>query len=344
MDQPQDKLTILVVDDDPAALRLHGRFLEAAGYRVITAANGQEGMARVLAEGPLMVLTDRAMPEMDGLEFCRAIREHEAIPFAYVVILTANDCNDEDVAAAFEAGADDYLAKPINRRALLARVRAGERIVKLHQTIGRRNQELHRANAEMAVTQSQLAEANARLQKLVVTDELTGLANRREAMRRLAADWAASVRRDLPLSCIAVDIDRFKTVNDTYGHAAGDAVLRDIARILGKSARAEESVCRIGGEEFLVLCPHTSAQEAFAAAERLRFAVENTFVQVFGARLPVTISLGVAERTAEMCDADALLGEADRALYEAKHAGRNRTVIAACNLPAGTSITPHVAI
>jgi diguanylate cyclase (GGDEF)-like protein len=342
MDHLQDALCILLVDDDEASLRLYGRFLESAGYRVLTAANGHEGMERVLASGPMMIVTDWVMPGMDGLEFCRAVRNHEASPFAYIIVLTANDSNDEDVAAAFEAGADDCVAKPIKRRALLARVRAGERIVRLHQTIDRRNHELHRANTEMAVTQRQLAEANERLQKLVVTDELTGLANRREAMRRLAASWAASVRRDLPLSCIAIDVDRFKNCNDTYGHAAGDAVLRHIAETLAASARVEESVCRFGGEEFLVICPQSSAREAWAAAERLRAAIENTPVRVLGTRPPVTISLGVAERTTDMRDADALLSEADRALYEAKHAGRNRTVIAGCTPPAGTSLSPRV--
>lgn len=336
MSEPINNLSILVVDDDPATLRLHGAILQKAGYRIITAKDGREGLQRILSDGPLMVLTDWSMPEMDGLELCRAIRVHEAIPFAYIIILTAHDAKAEQVAEAFEAGVDDYISKPVTSRALLARIRAGERIVKLHQSNEHRNRELHRANAEMAITHYKLGEANSKLQKMVVTDELTGLFNRREAMNRISTAWAASTRRQTPMACIAIDIDRFKSCNDTYGHAVGDAVLKSVAKTLASTARVEESVCRLGGEEFLVICPQGTVHDAFLAAERLRTAIEKTTVPAMGLELNVTISLGVAQRTDRMRGSEEMLRAADEALYEAKKTGRNRT----CAVPSGSVAEP----
>lgn len=319
---------ILVVDDDPAAIVLHERILTDAGYQVLKARNGREAMACILADGPLLILTDWSMPEMDGLELCREIRSHEAIPFAYVIVLTASDAGPEQIAQALEAGADDYLKKPFQRRELVARIHAGKRIVHLHEAVDCRNRELHRANADMAIAYSRLGEANELLKKMVVTDELTGLYNRREAMNRLSVDWASSVRRGTPLACIGIDIDKFKSINDTHGHAVGDAVLKETARVLSTAARREESVCRIGGEEFLVLCSQATSEEAQVAAERLRAAVESTVVRTGELELSMTISLGVAQRTKEMNSFDDLLREADHALYDAKKAGRNRVVVA----------------
>ncbi len=324
----QSSLRVLLVDDDPSALILIHRYLTDAGHSVVQAAGGDEALRILLSEGPQIVITDWSMPKMDGLELCRAIRGHEGIPFAYVIVLTAHDGSSEQITQAFDAGADDYLCKPINRRELLARLHAGERIVSLHQTLERRHRELHRVNAEMAIAYSQLGEANEKLNRLVMTDELTGLINRREAMVRLSAYWAGAQRRGTPLACILLDIDRFKHCNDAYGHGVGDVVLKEVARILRASARREESVCRVGGEEFLILCPHATQVEAAVGAERIRRAIEANLVRVHGLDLRMTISLGVAERTPHMQNHDDLLREADHALYAAKRSGRNAVRLA----------------
>jgi two-component system, cell cycle response regulator len=320
-------LRILVVDDDAAALQLLERYLRNAGYDVVTAANGAEALNIDLAVAPQMIITDWMMPELNGLELCRRLRAHPDLGFVYVIVLTAQAERDR-VVEALNAGADDYLTKPYGREELLARVRAGQRIVHLQADLATRNREI-------AQTNTQLSLVNEKLRVMSVTDELTGLANRREALTRLAECWALAGRYGDPLSCMVADLDYFKRLNDTYGHAAGDRALKEIARRLQESVRAGELVCRLGGEEFLILCPRASVHAAQAAAERLRAAVAAAPVDWDGAQLPVTISLGVAERTAAMPSQEHLLKAADDALYAAKAAGRNR--VCAAGTTAGAS-------
>ena len=317
-------LRILTVDDDKSITTLVSRHLSQAGYEVLTATSGEEALKILASEGAPIIITDWIMPGMSGLDLCRAIRDREEIGFAYVIILTAQTTEDQ-LVEAFEGGADDYLTKPFNHRELLARVRAGERISQLRQDLEGRQWEVHRINAEMSIAHSKLAEANEQLHRLATTDELTGLMNRREAMSRLAEAWSVSVRRQSPLACISLDIDHFKNFNDEYGHAIGDTVLRAVAEALRSTVRSGESLCRIGGEEFLVLCPDATEAEAAITAERLRASVEQRVVRVDKLELAATVSLGVAERTGTMTVPDELLRIADDALYAAKGAGRNRS-------------------
>ncbi len=336
---------VLIVDDDPSVLALLRRYLTIGGYEVISAENGAEALRIVLADAPPIVITDWSMPEMDGVELTRALRTHEGIGYIYVIVLTAHTEEDR-LVAAFDAGADDYLAKPVKPKELLARLRAGRRINDLQSALDRRTREVHLANARMAVASRELARANGKLTELATTDELTGLPNRREAMRRLGVHWASSSRHGGTLSCMVLDIDHFKQFNDTHGHAVGDRVLRGVATALRRAARMEEAVCRIGGEEFLVLCPYTTVVQAQAAANRLRQAVESNCMRIGLTELRVTISVGVAERTDEMGAPDELVHAADEALYLAKRTGRNRVCMAeqsttdSVGLPALTGAAP----
>lgn len=324
----QSRPNVLVVDDDADALRLLERHLSRAGYTVFTATNGIEAMQTILAEGTPIVITDWRMPEMDGVSLCAAIRQHEAIPFAYIIMVTASETTEDQVVEALHAGADDYLCKPIKIRELLARMRAGERIVKLQLTLDSRNRDVHRYNAEIEISNTKLGAVNRELNRMATTDELTGLVNRREAMRRLSEAWTSSNRHGHPLSVISLDIDRFKSCNDVYGHAAGDAVLKETAAVLRRSARHEECVCRVGGEEFLVICPHATEEMAAVGAERMRRAVEANTVVVGDLTLRTTISLGVSQRREEMQSPDDLLRLGDEALYRAKDGGRNMVWLA----------------
>ena len=319
--------SILIVDDDPAALKLLERHLVAGGRKVLSATNGTEALRAIVTHAPPIVITDWAMPEMDGLELCRAIRDHELIGFIYLIILTAHADKDR-IVTAFEAGADDYLTKPFHSKELLARLRAGERIVQLQDDVEKRTREVHRANAEMAIAAGKLEEANELLTRLATTDELTGLLNRREAMRRLDEQWRVSKREQAPLACIGLDIDHFKSFNDTQGHAFGDLVLKETARVLKSTVRAGTSVCRVGGEEFLIICPNTTNEGAVQAAERLRSAVEQHRITDGNTEVGINISLGVAERTGAMSKPDDVLKAADDALYVAKRTGRNRVCVA----------------
>ena len=322
-----DPLRILIVDDDPSALALLGRHLTADGHEVLRARDGREAMKILLAEGPPMVITNWMMPEMDGMEFCRTLRQHEGVPFAYVIILTATTGQNR-IVEAFSAGADDYLCKPLKPKELLSRVRAGERIIKLHHTLEARNREVHRVNAELAVLNNKMGEVNTQLNRMATVDELTGLVNRRAAFLRFNEHWSTSGRHGEPLACILADIDHFKSCNDVYTHAVGDLVLKETAKVLQAAVRQGETVCRIGGEEFLILCPKSSEAAAAVAAERLRREVEARVIVSGDLQLRVTISVGVAERTAEMTSPDDLLRTADAAMYAAKDAGRNIVCVA----------------
>lgn len=318
---------VLIVDDDPAMLRLLAKLLDAAGYSILQATNGRDALHIVLAEAPPIVITDWVMPEMDGLQLCRTLRQHEGVRFVYLVVLTAHG-ERELITEAFEAGADDFLTKPVSQPELLARLRAADHIARLEEDLSRRTREIHRLNAETAITADKLAAANDKLRQMVTLDELTGLLNRREAMSRLQQLWGMHHRYGHPFSCIMLDVDNFKRINDTYGHAAGDTVLRETARVLQTSVRQTDVVCRVGGEEFLILCQNVGAAGAETCADHTRAAIEAHVFKWEGKNLKVTISLGVAEWQPEMRSTDDILRVADRAMYASKEAGRNCVTVA----------------
>ncbi len=326
---------VLIVDDDPAMLRLLAEYLDTAGYEILQATNGRDALHIVLSEAPPIVISDLVMPEFNGAELCRALRQHEGVRFVYVIILTAHG-ESERIAEALEAGADDFLTKPVSQSELLARLRAADHISRLEADLSRRTREIHRLNAEMAITADKLAAANDKLRRMVTLDELTGLLNRREALSRLQQLWGLRDRYGHPFSCVMLDVDNFKQFNDTYGHAAGDMVLRETAKVLQSQVRQTDFVCRVGGEEFLILCQGVAAAGASVCAEHLRTAVADHDFRWESQHLKVTISLGVAEWRAEMKSTDDILRAADRAMYASKEAGRNRVTVS----PQPTAATP----
>ncbi|MCC7292380.1 MAG: response regulator [Phycisphaerales bacterium] len=318
---------ILIVDDDASIRRLLSRHLETQGFEVLEAADGERAIREVLAQSPSIVLTDWEMPAMSGLDLCREIRTREGIGFTFVILMTAHvDC--EHLVGAFEAGADDFIRKPLDFEEVRARLRAAQRLIALQDDLGKRNREVNLQYARLEVAMNRLQAANIKLHRLATTDELTGLTNRREALRRVDELWESSTRYSEPLSCIMIDIDHFKRFNDTYGHDVGDRVLKQTAATLKRCTRGGERTCRVGGEEFLLVCPKTRAEGAAIAAERMRRAVEDAPLMHHGQRLGITLSLGVAERAPAMSSVDDLLKAADGALYRAKHGGRNRVVLA----------------
>ncbi len=323
--------TILVVDDDPSQVRLTANMVASDENIVLTASNGREALRIIGSEAPRIVITDWSMPEMDGAELCRTLREHEGVRFIYIIIVTSKE-EESRVVDAFDAGADDFLHKPLNKAELNARLRAADRIVQLESDLAKGTREVHRVNAEMALTHRRLNKANEKLRRMATTDELTGLLNRREAMTRMEEFWEAQERYDQVFSCIMLDIDRFKTFNDTHGHAAGDAVLKQTAKLLRQSTRKTDLVCRIGGEEFLILCPNVGLKGGGICAEHVREAIEGHPFTFGEKTLQVTISLGVAQRIAGVAATDDLLKLADDALYASKHAGRNRVTLAGAKM------------
>lgn len=320
--EPSASLRVLVVDDEPTSLRLVQVLLQREGHQVTTAANGQEALTLALQNPPQMVVTDWMMPGMDGVELCRRLRSTEAGRDLYILILTGQ--NEEGrIVEAFEAGADDHVPKPFNPKLLLARIRPGIRVIQLQERLQGEVREKDVANARLAIEKRKFKVAS-------MTDALTELPNRRYAMKRLEKEWATSERSHLPLSVILLDIDHFKRVNDTYGHDVGDQVLIATARGVHRVLRTSDTCTRMGGEEFLVICPGTPLEGAMLLAERIRLAVEGNEVAVpaFTDR-SVTISLGVACSAAEGIDSiDSLLKSADEGVYQAKRLGRNCVALA----------------
>jgi len=305
-------LEILVVDDDPAIVRLVAQLLVTNGYSVREACNGREALEAIQEACPDLIVSDWDMPEIDGLELSRRIRQDELPHYVYILLLTAKS-HSEDLIAGLAAGADDFVSKPIRSGELLARIAAAQRMLGLERKL--------RANSK--------------------EDSLTGVLNRRTFHELFEREWKRSLRYGLPLSTVMLDIDFFKKVNDTYGHPAGDAVLRGVAQVLRQECRATEYVCRFGGEEFCVLLPETAEHGAEVWAERARRLISNLTVEVPGGAIRVTASFGVAERLDDMQGPESAVDTADQALSVAKQSGRDRVVPASslrdslANLTAG---------
>ncbi len=297
---------ILVVDDNPDNLEIISTRLRFRGYDVAMAERGEEAIAKVQEVDPDLILLDIMMPDMDGYEVARRIRARNDLAYIPIIVVTARD-STEDKVTGLDAGADDYLTKPINFPELEARVRSMLRIKRL---------------------QDQLEEKNRELEQLSIRDGLTGLFNHRHMHELLADEYERSRRTTEPVSVVMFDLDRFKEVNDTYGHQAGDRVLEELAEILRESAREIDKLGRYGGEEFMVILPDTDREAGITFAERVRDMVEKQRFDI-QAREPLrmTVSAGVSSYPDDKADSPRrLVHYADLALYSAKKTGRNRVV------------------
>ena len=313
--EPKQKKRILVVDDHEDNIELLRARLEARGYEVEGASDGQAALDAVERICPDLILLDVMMPKMDGMEVVRRLKaksEADELPFIPVIMQTALDSTENKVEG-LDAGADDYITKPINFAELEARVNSLLRIKALQVTLKAR--------------EKQLSELNDQLTRISLTDGLTQIENRRSLNERLHEMWQHSVRLHEPISLVMCDIDKFKSVNDNYGHQAGDSVLKEFAQLLKAEAREIDRVGRYGGEEFLLVLPGTVLDAAVTFAERLREKVERHTFTYEGGTLVRTMSCGVASSPhPRVKDEDSLLRAADDALYVAKETGRNRVV------------------
>jgi diguanylate cyclase (GGDEF)-like protein len=303
-----DALKVVVAEDDPVSRTMLVRILSKWGFRAIEAQNGEEAWIKLGETKAQFLVTDWAMPVMDGVELCTKIRESSFPYYVYIVLLTSKNEKDE-VVRGLRAGADDYLTKPFDREELKARLRSGQRIVTL---------------------ESQLLEAQRKLELKATIDDLTGVFNRRAILARLREELSRAEREHYDLSIAMVDIDRFKRINDGYGHAAGDFVLQEVVNRLLSGAREYDTIGRLGGEEFVIVLPNASLARAHSMAERLRVRVSTSPVVFEGGRtIDVTVSIGVScAVSAQIESLENLLAAADAALYRAKKAGRNRVEVA----------------
>jgi len=299
---------ILVVDDDPAHVHRVKDGLSSYGYSFGEAHDGAQALSAVRAERPDLIIMDVEMPALTGVEVCRILKANQGnngFGFIPIILMTAR--KGASKVEGLELGADDYLVKPVDMLELSARVKSMLRLKILQDQLVERNRELDRANKD--------------LDRLSRTDSLTGLFNRRYFEERYAVEFARSNRYRSALCCLMIDIDHFKRINDTHGHAFGDDVLKAVAKVTLHSLRDVDLLARYGGEEFVALLPETGPAEGLRAAERIRQRIEDSKV----GDTRCTASIGLASFPCPgIHTATELLQVADVCLYAAKEAGRNR--------------------
>ena len=303
---------VLIVDDHEDNVELLRARLEAWGYEAECAGDGAEALRKIQESPPDLVLLDVMMPKIDGIEVARRVKGNPQLPFIPIIMQTALDATENKVEG-LEAGADDYITKPIDFAELKARLTSMLRIKRLQEQLEDRER--------------QLLEANERLRHMSQTDGLTGLDNRRHLEERLAEMFEHARRLNEAFACVMCDLDRFKSVNDEHGHQAGDAVLKQFARILRDEVREIDRAGRYGGEEFMLLLPGTVLDAAVTFAERVRKHVEAHTFTFDQTSIKRTASFGVsAWPHPRIQNCDGLMRAADDALYVAKETGRNRVV------------------
>ena len=300
-------MQILIADDSLVSRHLLDATLRKWGYEVVIACDGAEAWDILQRDhAPPLAILDWMMPGITGPEVCRLVRQMSREPYTYILLLTSKSLK-EDLIEGMESGADDYVIKPFDQHELKVRLRAGTRLVDL---------------------QSQLLSAREALREQATKDPLTRLWNRSSILEILQRELGRALRENTPVGIVLLDLDHFKSINDTYGHFAGDAVLREAARRMQNNIRQYDSMGRYGGEEFLVLFPACDEQSTLERAERLRNYLASEPLLLTETTVTLTASFGAttAQPGVEN-DAERLIRAADEALYRAKRLGRNRVEV-----------------
>lgn len=291
-------IRILIADDKSVNRRMLKNMIEEMGMESIEAGDGEEAWEILQREdAPQIVLLDWVMPKLSGLEVCRLICQErlQSQNYSYVILITSKD-KDDEITEGFLAGADDYITRPFNGNELRMRLRVGVRIVQMQRD----------------------------LLKLLHWDPLTNALNRRTALERLDEEIKRSTRLKSPLSIAMLDIDHFKEINDTHGHLVGDIVLTEAVTRILQSLRPYDSVGRYGGDEFILIFPNTTANNAHAVCNRIHESVTKNPIISGDLKLSLTISIGLTSSGTDPYLADDLIRHADDALYKAKRNGRNQ--------------------
>jgi len=313
---PTPDLKILVVDDSPIYRKLVEQSLAKEPHSILFAKNGREALEVFAAHQPALVITDWTMPDISGLELCQRIRRDFQQQYVYLILITSNT-NKQQVIEGLAAGADDYLTKPFHSGELVARVGVGRRIIELHRQVQAKNRQL---------------------EELALTDPLTGLPNRRAIDIWANHQISAAARHDFSLWVVLVDLDHFKRINDSYGHDAGDTVLKRLSELLKSNTRQSNMCGRLGGEEFLLVLTHADKEQATIAVDRIRKRFEVEEFKFGDEMTTVTASFGVAGFRGSRPPAfNTLVTRADAALYAAKNKGRNRVEFDPADTPMPTS-------
>ena len=290
--------TIMVVDDDDITREMLSVILAELG-KVELARSGEEALEKVGKIEPDLIILDVQMYEMDGYAVCRRLKANEQTSDIPVVFLTGSNTN-EDEELGLDVGATDFIRKPISPKIVLART---SNILKLRA-------------------------ATRELERLAATDPLTGAFNRRRFLEVGNAELRRSRRYKHTFSVLMLDIDHFKAVNDTYGHSIGDTALKETVTVIQGAMRGQDTLGRLGGEEFAVIVPETNAENAAAVAERIRASIAQIVIDTPDEPLSFTMSIGVSQVDNDDDSVDDALTRADKALYDAKEQGRNQVVCA----------------
>ncbi len=300
-------MKVLIADDENITRRRLEKFLTDMDFEVVSCKNGLDAWQVIQSKNaPNLLILDWMMPGMDGVEICRKVREQAREPYTFILLLTSK-IDPDDFVKGMEAGADDYIAKPFNHNELRVRLKAAKRIVELNEA---------------------LLSARDNLEKQAVHDELTGLYNRHYMTEILERELARALRHQTDLSCILLDLDCFKDINDTFGHAYGDLVLREFSATLLQNARKTDIPIRYGGEEFMVLLPNSSIAGAQKVAEKIRTACEKKMYDDGHNSTTVTVSIGISSvKQHQLIDSKEIIACADKALYRSKADGRNRVTV-----------------
>ena len=297
-------MDILIAEDDMTSRHILKSIVKKWGFIPVTAVNGKDAWQVMRSQdAPRLAIVDWQMPEMDGIELCRKIRSPKTNDPAYLIILTSRD-RKKDIVDALNAGANDFVSKPYNTEELRARLNVGRRMLML---------------------QSDLANAYKALEHEAMHDQLTGVYNRKAILNILQKEITRAGQGDQILLLGMCDLDYFKQVNDTYGHQAGDSVLKKFTQTLGPILREKDRLGRYGGEEFLVIVPDCGHIQGFDLFETMRRHIAETLFPAGNTQIRITVSIGVA-RYDDRDDVDSFLARADATLYHAKQGGRNRVI------------------
>lgn len=300
----QDLQTILIVDDNPKIIQVAVNILKVDHYKILVSTSGLNALSKIPSINIDLILLDVLMPEMNGYELFDELKKIEKTKDIPIIFLTAlND--SENIIKAFEMGAVDYICKPFNPQELRIRVKTH---LKLRKTL------------------KELQRKNILLRERTIKDPLTKLYNRRYIEDTLRRDFLKSKRYDTPLTCIMIDIDDFKLINDNYGHLIGDKVLKDLSKLLIRSSRKSDLCGRYGGEEFIIVVQQDE-ENAFLFAEKLIKKIRELNFTYKNVQLNLTVSIGIASYNSNLANPDELIKNADDALYKTKKQGKNNIII-----------------
>ena len=305
----------LIADDDQIITTILTSVLSRMGMQVEVAHDGDVAWQALNSmQPPGLAILDWMMPNLDGPELCRRIRSTPRLATTYVILVTARDSR-EDLVSGLDAGANDYMVKPFNMAELQARINVGVRVARLQQDLAQNVKDLRSTRDHLAV--------------LASTDVLTGVYTRRWWFDLAEKEFSRARRYARTFSLLMADLDWFKQVNDTYGHETGDRILNQFGEMVRHTCRTSDIIGRIGGEEFTVLLPETSAESARILAARLTENCRSILVPAESGDARCSCSIGVTEVRADDERLDVVMTRADQALYAAKHAGRNQWTFAA---------------